>query len=209
MEYLKLGGVTMYILIALSVLGVAVIIERGVYFIKLNSRKVNTLTAQIVNLIEIKEFSKAQKLCSKVSNPILKTAEKIISLIEEKKYKNEVYVNDTIKELILEHELEMENNMWLLNISGKISPLAGLLGTVTGMIKAFSVIAIEGVGDPQILAEGISQALITTAAGLTVAIPCLIMYNLFVNRIERTTTKSEKLSSKLLNIARNIECVDD
>lgn len=204
-EYLRLGGFTMYVLLFLSILGVAVIIDRGIYFLRLRSPHVNILTKKIENLMKEQNINDAIDICKKINSPILKTAEKIIILIQRKNHTDNIYVNDTIKELILENELEMERNMWLLNISAKVSPLAGLLGTVTGMIKSFSVIAVEGVGNPLLLAEGISQALITTATGLSVAIPCLIMYNLFTSRIERTTTRSEKLCTKLLNITRNLE----
>ncbi len=205
MEYIKLGGFTMYILLFLSIMGVSVILERGLYFLKIRSKKVNHLTKDIESLIQEKNFNKALIICADIKSPILRTAKQIITLIKHKEHRDNKKVDDKIKELILEHELEMEKNMWLLNISAKVSPLAGLLGTVTGMIKAFSVIATEGVGNPQILAEGISQALITTSSGLSVAIPCIIMYNLFSSRIERTTTRSEKLSTKLINITRDIE----
>ena len=79
---------------------------------------------------------------------------------------------------------ELERFLGTLGTIAAVSPLLGLLGTVTGMIQAFEAISAEGVGDPQVLAGGIGTALITTAAGLIVAIPAVIAYNYFTGRVQ-------------------------
>ncbi|MGA1874321.1 MAG: MotA/TolQ/ExbB proton channel family protein [bacterium] len=81
-----------------------------------------------------------------------------------------------------------------------IAPLLGLLGTVTGMIKAFQVIAMRGVGHPTALAGGISEALITTAAGLVVAIPTLVAHNYFFKKANGYILDMENTSMELLDI---------
>ncbi len=81
-----------------------------------------------------------------------------------------------------------------------IAPLIGLLGTVRGMIRAFNEIALQGVGQPGALAGGISEALYTTAFGLSIAIPCLIFYNYFTHRTERFIRKLESFSSEFLEL---------
>jgi biopolymer transport protein ExbB len=82
-----------------------------------------------------------------------------------------------------------------------ISPLLGLLGTVVGMIRAFNAIATaDAMGRPELLASGISQALLTTAAGLTVAIPALICYMLFVSRVDRLIIEIDALGQQLVNM---------
>lgn len=96
------------------------------------------------------------------------------------------------------HELERFLNT--LGTIAQITPLLGLLGTVIGMIKVFSVITTQGVGDPSVLAEGISMALITTAAGLTVAIPTLMFYRYFRGRVDDLVLTMEQESLKLVEV---------
>ena len=79
----------------------------------------------------------------------------------------------------------LERNLYVLTTAATVSPLLGLLGTVLGMIKTFQAASISGLGNPQMLAEGISEALYNTAGGLLVAIPCIIANNHFRSRVER------------------------
>jgi biopolymer transport protein ExbB len=96
------------------------------------------------------------------------------------------------------HELERFLNP--LGTIASITPLLGLLGTVVGMIKVFAAIMIHGVGDPGILAGGISEALLTTAAGLTVAIPSLIFHRYFERLIDDYVLKMEEEALKLIDV---------
>ena len=96
------------------------------------------------------------------------------------------------------HELETYLNA--LGTIASVSPLLGLLGTVIGMIKVFSAIMLHGVGDPGVLAGGISEALITTAAGLTVAIPSLIFHRYFERLVDDYVVKMEEESLRLIDI---------
>jgi biopolymer transport protein ExbB len=96
------------------------------------------------------------------------------------------------------HELEKYLNT--LGTIASITPLLGLLGTVIGMIKVFAAIMEFGVGDPSVLAGGISQALITTAAGLTVAIPTLMFYRYFRGRVDELVIKMEDEAVRMLEM---------
>ena len=87
--------------------------------------------------------------------------------------------------------------VWLQTIA-QIAPLLGLLGTVLGMIKVFAAITISGLGDPQALSEGISEAMITTAVGLGIGIPTLIAYNLLAAKSEALITEIEAYASRLV-----------
>ena len=87
---------------------------------------------------------------------------------------------------------DLERNLNTLGTVAAITPLLGLLGTVIGMIKVFSAITAVGVGDPSVLAGGISEALITTAAGLSVGIPSLIFHRYFRGRINELTISMEQ-----------------
>lgn len=111
---------------------------------------------------------------------------------------------DVMKESIEEsgrHEVhEMERYLNSLGTVAAITPLLGLLGTVIGMIKVFSVITNEGVGNPAVLSGGISEALITTAAGLSVAIPSLMFYRFLRGRVEELVVFMEQESIKLVEV---------
>ena len=105
-------------------------------------------------------------------------------------------VEDTGRHVV--HELERYLNT--LGTIAAITPLLGLLGTVFGMIEVFNVISVRGSGDAQLLAGGISQALITTAAGLTVAIPTLLFYRYFRGKIEALVVRLEEQSNHLMQM---------
>ncbi|NBC47335.1 MAG: MotA/TolQ/ExbB proton channel family protein [Gammaproteobacteria bacterium] len=94
----------------------------------------------------------------------------------------------------------MERYLSTLGTIAAVTPLLGLLGTVIGMIEVFSVIMEAGVGDPGILAGGISQALITTAAGLSVAIPTLMFHRYFLSRVEKLVIGMEEQALRLIEV---------
>jgi biopolymer transport protein ExbB len=117
---------------------------------------------------------------------------------------NRQYRRERIKESIEErgrevvHELERFLNT--LGTIASISPLLGLLGTVVGMIKVFTAITTHGVGNPAVLANGISQAMITTAAGLSVAIVSLIFYRYFRRRVDTIVVEIEREAIKMVDV---------
>jgi biopolymer transport protein ExbB len=99
---------------------------------------------------------------------------------------------------------ELERYLGGLGTIATVSPLLGLLGTVIGMIKIFSAGAVMGSGNAGVLAGGIAQALITTAAGLTVAIPSLLFYRYFQRRVEDLAINMEQEASRFLDYARQL-----
>lgn len=98
---------------------------------------------------------------------------------------------------------DMERYLTSLGIIASISPLLGLLGTVVGMIKVFTALMLEGAGNANVLAGGISQALITTAAGLSVAIPALMFHRFFLRRVDELMVTMEQEASKLVEIMQS------
>jgi biopolymer transport protein ExbB len=114
---------------------------------------------------------------------------------------------DMIKEAIAEQGRQeaslMERYLTALGTISGVSPLLGLLGTVTGMIKTFNVLAIsKKLGDPGMLSSGISEALITTAAGLIVAIPSFVLYKYFSSKVDKLVVRMEGISLKFIEILR-------
>ncbi len=111
-----------------------------------------------------------------------------------------VVMKESIEEVgrVVAHELERFLNT--LGTIASITPLLGLLGTVIGMIKVFAVITSHGVGDPSVLAEGISEALLTTAAGLSVAIPTLMFYRYFRGKVDELIVTMEQEALKMVEV---------
>ena len=95
---------------------------------------------------------------------------------------------------------ELERYLTALGIIASIAPLLGLLGTVVGMIKVFTELMSQGAGNANLLAGGISQALITTAAGLSVAIPALMFHRFFLRRVDELVVSIEQEAGKLADI---------
>ncbi|BDU50974.1 MotA/TolQ/ExbB proton channel family protein [Haliovirga abyssi] len=195
-ELFAQGGPLMYGILLLSIAGLTVIIERLYYFIVVERANYEELKENIKNYLERKDIDGAINYCRGYNNSVARILETIL----ENSDSNRDVLEEEIRETILERIPFLERYMWILGMAANVTPLVGLLGTVTGMIKAFNVISNQGIGKPEMLAGGISQALITTAAGLTVAIPALIMYNYFNKKIDSLTNEMEKTAVEFLNI---------
>ncbi|MET0089476.1 MAG: MotA/TolQ/ExbB proton channel family protein [Candidatus Thiodiazotropha sp.] len=194
-ELVKSGGWLMLPIIACSIVALGIVIER---FWSLQRKKVmpDYLMKQILQLHKDKKLNLADIKKLKSSSPLGRIL--AAGLI------NRNHDKDVMKEAIEEvgrqvvHELERYLNT--LGTIASISPLLGLLGTVIGMIKVFSVIVTAGVGDPGVLAGGISEALITTAAGLSVAIPSLMFHRYFSGLIDQLVIGMEEQALKLVEL---------
>lgn len=202
MQIFENGGILMYFIIFMGILGLYAILERFCYFLLKEKNNFSKLPMELKTLIEKSEIKEAivylnpnKSSTSNVLKEILiygyKENKETLSALEEKG-----------KEKAIEQIKHLERNMWLVSMVAHTSPLLGLLGTVTGMIKAFQSISINGTGDAAVLAKGISEALYTTAAGLIVAIPCMILYNYFNKKIDLIISDIEKTCTELLNYFR-------
>lgn len=187
------GGIVMYPLGILSVLGVAVIIEK---FLNLRTPKV--LTPEIISCIESlrspSDVPMAIKICERHSSPI---AHIIRAGLEESTTPN-ADVRQVMEDTGRREVKRLERYLVVLETVAAASPLLGLLGTVLGMIKVFSVISIAGVGQAGLLSGGIAEALITTAFGLSIGVPFLIAFNFFDSRVENLVIKIEGYAHLLL-----------
>lgn len=180
-----------------SVMAVAIVVER---LIMLRQPRVVSpdVLRQVEHFLRDGETPEALDLCRRRSTAVTRILH--AGIANHRKPKGE------IKEIIEDagrHEVpSLERYLGVLGTIASISPLLGLLGTVTGMIKVFNVIAVQGVGHPGALAGGISEALITTAAGLAVAIPSLVFHNYFVSKADNFIIEMEKASLKMLDILK-------
>ena len=114
------------------------------------------------------------------------------------------FMKESIEEVGRHVAHELERYLSALGTIAAITPLLGLLGTVIGMIKVFAVITAQGVGEPRMLAGGISEALITTAAGLTVAIPSLLFHRVLRGRVDELVVTMEQKALELMGALQNL-----
>jgi biopolymer transport protein ExbB len=195
LEIILAGGWLMAPILLCSTLAVAIIIER---FWTLRKSKV---TPQDLGAT-VEDWAARHELDSRHLGQL--RAESPLGRIYAAALVNRKRPREVIKEAVEDtgrhvvHDLERFLNT-LGTIAG-ISPLLGLLGTVIGMIEVFSAIMVSGVGDANVLAGGISQALITTAAGLTVAIPSYFFYRFFRGMVEEYVISMEEKAIKLIDV---------
>lgn len=201
-KYFVEGGMMMWLLGALSILGLGTILERTAYFFKNERDLKGDFKDQIITLVREGKEDEAIELCEKTNNSVSRTVKSILLAY---KYENDMYESKEklMKEKALEQIENLEKRLSILGIVSFISPMAGLLGTVLGMIKSFKAIALQGAGDPNVVANGISEALVTTAAGLLIAIPAIIAYNFFNRKVDKIMMQIEKTSTALINIKKN------
>jgi len=190
------GGIMMYPLLFISILALAIIMERFIKFLRIPQEVSDNLIETIKENILINQYEKSLKVCEKINHPIGRILKKGL-----------LHINGSSEEMYQEmdeakmHEFpEYERYLGLLNFIGKISPTMGLLGTVTGMIKTFYYLSLNV--EAQQLAGGISEALITTAFGLIISIPSLGAYYYFTSKFEKMVTHIEKREVELTNLMR-------
>lgn len=194
-ELLSRGGPLMIALLICSVLSLAIIIERLFSLRQSRLMRVDILM-EVEIAIKKRDLAAALEWVDKTASPMLKIAK--VALINSDKSKEDL--KTSIEEAGRIEIPKIEKFMTILQTITVISPLLGLLGTVTGMIKVFQTIVTEGTGNATVLAGGISEALLTTAAGLSIAIPTLIFYNYFNKKIEHMIVEMEHLSVTLLEL---------
>lgn len=193
---LKQGGKTMIFLALLSVLGLATAIERAINLRK--SRIVpDGFSTQALVLWGKGKFDELQKLCEQ-NKSIL--ADVVITMIEQRDNPDVLQVK-MFAEDKASRELRLEvRRAHMLSVVATISPLLGLFGTVVGLLGAFSTVAALGdMGDPAAMADDIGKALVTTVAGLIIAMPALFMHHHFRSRINLYGVMLEEEVSALIN----------
>ncbi|HEX2164088.1 MAG TPA: MotA/TolQ/ExbB proton channel family protein [Thermoanaerobaculia bacterium] len=188
------GGPVMWFLLALSIIALAFIIER---FVALRRARINVneFLAKIRKaLIVNHSVREAIKICEQYRGPVASIMK--AGLLKYGQPKEDI--EKTIENAALYEMGRLERGLVVLATVANIAPLLGFLGTVTGMINAFDALMEAGLTNPGLVAGGISEALITTAAGLIVAIPVQMAYNYFMTRINRFVRDIETATNMLL-----------
>lgn len=182
-ELLDKGGVIMPIILLLSVYVVAVIVYKLFQFWRTGAFSISFVD-EVLRAVEDKKMAEAMNVASRNKGPVARVIEATINAIGNRAISDEKRVRVIESSAIKEMRL-YESHMKGLEMVANISPLLGLLGTVMGMVKVFAGISSAGSGvDPTVLAGGIWEALLTTVAGLAVAIPALSAHYILEGRID-------------------------
>jgi biopolymer transport protein ExbB len=195
LEIVQAGGWLMLPIIACSVVAVAIVLER---LWTLQEKRVlpSNVASQVSEWIQHGQLDAQRVQQVHQSSPLGQVLAAGLAYRHTSREVLKEAIEDAGRHVV--HELERYLNP--LGTIAAISPLLGLLGTVSGMIRSFTAITAEGVGNPTVLAGGISEALLTTAAGLTVAIPALIAYRFLRGRVDALVVKIEKESTRFIEL---------
>lgn len=194
-ELFQQGGWPMFPLALCSLAAVAVILERAIAL-----RRERVIAPEIVRILH--EYGhdngttipQMLSVCQHSKGAFARIAEELIQM----RHLTHAQLLETLHAVGRTHVGRLERGLTLLEIIAGISPLIGLLGTVLGMVSVFDAITAEGLGNPQVLSDGISKALITTIAGLCVAIPALAFHGIYSKRVDDLAVEMQERATAFL-----------
>ncbi|OGS24739.1 MAG: hypothetical protein A2297_01730 [Elusimicrobia bacterium RIFOXYB2_FULL_48_7] len=169
---------TIIILIFCSIIVMSFAIERLWYFWRIRLDADNFMTV-LKRQIDDSKFGWVLNRCRTIQNPLGRVIETAVLNHEKSREK----ILEMLRAVRMEERLKMERNTVVLGTMSNVCPFIGLFGTVIGIIRAFQSLAVTGSGGPAVVAAGLSEALLATAAGLAVAIPSVILFNYFMKKI--------------------------
>lgn len=196
-EFLVQGGTTMFILLGCSILALTIIFERS-----WSLRRSVVIPEKDVNAVEAAIRSEDVKQAMRICRDSPTAMGRILWVALENRGVSRPVLKEVLEEVGRQEVAHLDRFIGALGLIAAISPLLGLLGTVIGMIEVFQVISVEGVGKADVLAGGISKALNTTAAGLSVAIPALVAYRLFEARVDRFVIEIEQHALRFVELLK-------
>lgn len=202
-DLIKAGGWMMLPIVLSSVFALAICLERA-WALRTSRVAPPDLLAQVWKWIKSNQMDSNKLKELRASSPL---GEILAAGILNSKHGREI-MKESIEEVGSHVVHHMEKYLTLLGTLAVISPLLGLLGTVVGIINAFMAVTASGLGDPTALAGGISMALVTTAGGLVVAIPAMVMHRYFVRHIATLSVDMEQQAIKLVDIVHGDREVD-
>lgn len=191
-QMLLKGGITVFILIAISVISWWVIIERAIRFGRLRIDP-RAFTDKIRKMISKKDYDGAASLCRSTPGPVPAV---VLAGILNRGMDGEKLEAAMQRELNFEAG-RMQQNLGILGSIGNVTPFIGLFGTVVGIIRAFHDLSMASGGGPAVVANGIAEALVATAMGLFVAVPAVIAYNFFVRAVDSVETECINAASEI------------
>ena len=193
-EFIVQGGAVLWVIMALSVVACIIVVERILYLRRISVDE-DKLFVRIKSSLLEGHYNEALAICDQNLSPF----SNLLKIGIENRHQPENVQRDILKDAAALEAPKLESGLSALGTISSIAPLLGLLGTVTGTMKAFGVLGKFGaVSDPAALATGVSEALITTVGGIVVAVPVVIFYNYFVARVGMILTKLENQVNALV-----------
>ncbi len=189
-EIIKNGGPVMYPLIVCSFISMVVIIERAIFWIKIEVHRDKDLVFKVLDLSRNAEWDSVRETVGKSQNYIVKI---LITGIVHREFS----MGKAMESAAADEIKKMQRFMGVLDTIIMVAPLLGILGTVVGIISSFDMLGEMGIGDPRAVTGGIAQALISTASGLTIAIVTVFPFNYFNSRIDYAALAIEKYATSL------------
>lgn len=190
--FLNSGGFAMYALLILSILSVGIVFERVFFFARQHSDPAQLLR-DIGDRVSKDDMKGAIAVCDRNRGML----PKILQFGLYRHEKSRADISDALSIALLEQLNTLEANLSIIGTVAVIAPFVGLFGTVLGIIRAFQDIALKGNSTPAVVAAGVSEALVTTAAGLAVAVVAVIFFNYFKSRIKAYNQEMIVAANKL------------
>lgn len=184
------GGVVMYPLLVCSLVSLTVIFERSLFWIREKRRADNTVVDEVLELARLQEYQKIKARAEGAVDYVVRVL--VCGLVHR-----EFSLSKAMEMAAMDEIKRMKRYLPVLDTLITAAPLLGILGTVIGIIHSFDMLGQAGIQDPQAVTSGIAQALITTAAGLMIAIFTLFPYNYFMSKVEKAAVRIEKYATSL------------
>lgn len=195
LEFVEAGGWVMWPIILASVVALAIVFER-LWLLRVRRVCPPSLSAQVWRWISQRELNRDHVTSLREGSPLGRVLAAGLANLTHSREVMKESIEDTGRHVAN----DLERHLNTLGTIAAVAPLLGLLGTVIGMMEVFDAVASQGVGRPRELAPGIAKALITTIAGLSVAIPSLIFYRYFRGRVDRLVIQMEEEALKLVEV---------
>ena len=198
-DVLLKGGPILWVILTLAVPVLAIVVERLLYFRRIATDE-DKLFARVKGAVEKGHFDEALAICDTVEAPL----GGLIRAGIENRALSEADLKEAVRDAAIKELPQIEHTIQAVNVIANISPLMGLLGTVSGIISAFNVLGSFGaVSDPSVLAKGISEALLTTAAGIVIAVPSMIAYAWLSGKANAVIGRLEGQANDLVRIVKS------
>ncbi|MBQ7403389.1 MAG: MotA/TolQ/ExbB proton channel family protein [Lentisphaeria bacterium] len=192
MEFLRAGGPMLWLIVLFGVIAIFVFLEK-LFQLRRNQVNVRELVTGLVNVLKRDAMLEAITLCDTTPGPVAKLLNAAIQA-----YQNDDDIKPAIEDTAKTELNRLESRLNILSTIANIAPLLGLLGTVIGMYETFNDISVSAGMSLAVLSGGVKESLITTAAGLCVAIPAHLAYNYLLTQVQSLCADMEKASSEIL-----------
>lgn len=195
-QLLTAGGFTLYVLVLCSFISLTIIIERYWYYRTRSRVKRSDFMIELGEKLQRGDIREAIEVCENANTPFSNVVQAGLSMHGH----SEVVMSNAMERMVTIEMLKLQHLTGIVGTIGSTAVYIGLFGTVLGIIRAFQDISTAGTGGINVVIDGVSEALICTAAGLCVAIPAVIAYNYFVRRVDHFITDMELCASETMDL---------